>query len=382
MAKIKIIGPAYPYRGGIAAGNERLADEFIKEGHQVSIETFSVQYPAILFPGKTQYVEGSAPENLKISRTIHSMNPLNWIKSGRRISKERPDLVIVRYWLPFLAPCLGTIIRLIRQNKYSKVICLADNIIPHEKHPGDRLLTRYFMNSIDGLVSMSQKVFDDALSFRTNLPVKQTVHPLFDNFGDRMSRDEALQKLKLDPKFNYILFFGFIRDYKGLDILLEAFADERLQKLPLKLIVAGEFYSKPDKYLQLITNLKLDNRIKLITDFIPNEEVNIYFCAANIVVQPYKSATQSGVTQIGFHFHKPMLVTNVGGLSEIILHKQMGYVVEPVPMEIVDSLVDFFENQREDQFRKKVEEQKQKFAWSYMTKAIFAVYNHINNKTA
>ena len=197
-----------------------------------------------------------------------------------------------------------------------------------------------------------------------------------------MSRNEALQKLKLDPQFNYILFFGFIRDYKGLDILLEAFADERLQKLPLKLIMAGEFYSKPDKYLQLITNLKLENRIILKTDFIPNEEVNLYFCAANIVVQPYKSATQSGVTQIGFHFHKPMLVTNVGGLSEIILHNQMGYVVEPVPIEIVDSLVDFFENQREDQFSNKVEEQKQKFAWAYMTKAIFSVYNHINNKTA
>ena len=379
MAKIKIIGPAYPYRGGIAAGNERLAEEFIKEGHQVSIETFTVQYPAILFPGKTQYVDGSAPENLVISLTIHSMNPLNWIKVGKRIKKEKPDLVIVRYWLPFLAPCLGTIIRLIRKNKHSKVICLADNIVPHEKHPGDNILTSYFMNSIDGLVSMSQKVFDDALLFRKNLPAKQTLHPLFDNFGERISREEALQKLQLDPEFEYLLFFGFIRDYKGLDILLEAFADERLKNLPLKLIVAGEFYSKPDKYHQLIDELKLGDRIILKTDFIPNTLVNLYFCAASIVVQPYKSATQSGVTQIGFHFHKPMLVTNVGGLSEIILHQQMGYVVEPVPQEIADSLFDFFTNNREKQFSLKVEEQKQKFAWSNMTDAIFNVYNKISN---
>jgi len=375
LAKIKIIGPAYPYRGGIASGNERLAEEFIREGHQVNIETFTVQYPAILFPGKTQYVDGPAPKNLSINRTIHSMNPLNWLKIGQRIRREKPDLVVVRYWLPFLAPCLGTILRLIRKNRHSRVICLADNVIPHEKRPGDKLLTSYFMNSIDGLVAMSQKVLDDALSFRNKLPVKQTVHPLFDNFGERIDREEALQTLQLDPQFSYLLFFGFIRDYKGLDILFQAFADERLQKLPIKLIVAGEFYSKPDKYLQLIKDLHLENRIILKTDFIPNNQVNRYFCAANIIVQPYKSATQSGVTQIGFHFHKPMLVTNVGGLSEIILHKQMGYVVEPNPSEIADTLLDFFENHREEQFSKKVEEEKKKFAWSNMTKAIFNVYN-------
>ena len=375
MVKIKIIGPAYPYRGGIASGNERLAEEFIREGHQVDIETFTVQYPAILFPGKTQYVDGPAPEKLTISRTIHSMNPLNWLKTGRRIRYEKPDLVVVRYWLPFLAPCLGTILRLIRKNRHSRIICLADNVVPHEKRPGDKILTSYFMNSIDGLVSMSQKVLDDALSFRNKLPVEQTVHPLFDNFGERIGREKALLALQLDPKFSYLLFFGFIRDYKGLDILLEAFADERLQKLPLKLIVAGEFYSKPDKYLQLIKELQLENRVVMRTDFIPNNQVNRYFCAANIVVQPYKSATQSGVTQIGFHFHKPMLVTNVGGLSEIIHHTEMGYVVEPNPSEIVDALLDFFENQREEQFSKKVEEEKKKFAWSNMTKAIFNVYN-------
>jgi glycosyltransferase involved in cell wall biosynthesis len=377
VATIRIIGPAWPYRGGIASGNERLAEELISEGHSVELETFTVQYPRLLFPGKTQYVSTPAPGELVIRRTIHSMNPLNWLKTGKRIQREKPDIVIVRYWLPFLAPCLGTIARTIRKNKHSRIICLADNVVPHEKRPGDPLLTSYFMSSIDGLVAMSKKVLDDALSFRSDLPVVQTIHPLFDNFGERIGREQAMQLLQLDPAFNYLLFFGFIRDYKGLDILLEAFADQRLQKMPVKLIVAGEFYSKSDKYFQMIKELNLENRIILKTDFIPNDQVNRYFCAANMVVQPYKSATQSGVTQIGFHFHKPMLVTDVGGLSEIILHRQTGYVVQPCPAEIADALLDFFENQREAQFSKKTEEEKKKFAWSNMTKAIFNVYNQL-----
>lgn len=371
MAKIKIIGPAHPYRGGIASGNERLAQEFQKEGHQVSIETFTVQYPAILFPGKTQYVDTAAPAGLKISRTINSVNPLNWISAGNRIKKEQNDLVIIRYWLPFMAPCLGTLARLIRKDKRTKVICLADNVIPHEKRPGDNQLTGYFMHSIDGLVAMSQKVLDDARSFRKSIPLELTVHPLFDNFGETIPTEEAKKKLNLDTSLSYLLFFGFIRDYKGLDILLEAFADNRLRKYPIKLIVAGEFYSKPDKYLQLIQQLKLDDQVILRTDFIPNDQVNQYFCAADMIVQPYKSATQSGVTQIGYHFNKPMLVTNVGGLSEIIPDRKIGYVVEPQANEISEALIDFYENGRKSAFEKQVIVEKERFAWSNMTKAIF-----------
>jgi glycosyltransferase involved in cell wall biosynthesis len=375
---IKIIGPAYPFRGGLAAYNERLAREFIAQDYQVDIETFTIQYPGILFPGKSQYVDGKAPENLKIKRTVNSINPLNWLKIGNRIRREKPDLLMVRYWLPFMGPALGSICRLVRKNKHTKVICLADNIIPHEKRPGDRFLTSYFMKSIDGMVAMSQTVLNDIDTFNPKLPRALCPHPLFDNFGERMEQSRAKSLLHLEPTTSYLLFFGFIRDYKGLDILLKAFADQRLQQLPVKLIVAGEFYTNPDPYLQSIADFNLNERVVLHTDFIPNEKVNQYFSAADLVVQPYKSATQSGVTQIGYHFEKAMLVTNVGGLSEIIPDQKIGYVVEPNEKAIADAIFDFYQNKRQAAFEQNITEEKKKFSWANMVNAFLSVYNQIN----
>lgn len=379
MKTIKIIGPAYPYRGGIATFNERLALEFAGMGIDTDIETFIIQYPSFLFPGKTQYNDKPAPENLKIRRTINSINPLNWLKVGRRIAREKPDLVIIRYWLPFLAPCLGTIARLIRRNKHTIIICLADNIIPHEHRPGDRLLTNYFMKRIDGLIAMSQSVLKDGNSFRKNLPQGFCPHPIFDNYGEKLSFEAAKEKLKLDTDTRYLLFFGFIRDYKGLDLLINAFADERLRKFPVKLLVAGEYYSSPEPYLKLIKDNNLEDFIELRTDFIPDDQVNLYFSAADMVVQPYKSATQSGVTQIGYHFNKPMLVTNVGGLSEIIPDGKIGYVVEPDSLKIANALVDFYENDRIAEFETNILEEKKKFSWSNMVTTFLSVYNKIKN---
>ncbi len=379
MKTIKIIGPAFPYRGGIATFNERLTQEFMSMGFDVDIETFIVQYPSFLFPGKTQYNEKPAPEKLAIKRTINSVNPINWLKVGRRISGEKPDLVIIRYWLPFLAPCLGTISSLIRRNNHSVVICLADNVIPHEHRPGDRLLTNYFMQRIDGLIAMSQSVLKDGNSFRKNLPQGFCPHPIFDNYGEKLSFEVAKERLKLDLNIRYLLFFGFIRDYKGLDLLINAFADERLRKFPVKLLVAGEYYSSPEPYLQLIKKHKLEDFIELRTDFIPDDEVNLYFGAADMVVQPYKSATQSGVTQIGYHFNKPMLVTNVGGLSEIIPNGKIGYVVEPDSQEIANALVDFYANDQLEKFEVNILEEKKKFSWSNMANTFLTVYNKIKN---
>jgi D-inositol-3-phosphate glycosyltransferase len=379
LKTIKIIGPAFPYRGGIATFNERLALEFTSMGFDVEIETFIVQYPSFLFPGKTQYNDKSAPENLNIKRTINSINPLNWLKVGRRIGRENPNLVIIRYWLPFLAPALGTIAGLIRRNKHTIIICLADNIIPHENRPGDRLQTNYFMQRIDGLIAMSQSVLKDGNSFRANLPQGFCPHPIFDNYGEKLSFDVAKQKLKLDVNSRYLLFFGFIRDYKGLDLLIRAFADERLRQFPVKLLVAGEYYSSPEPYLKAIKDNNLENFIELRTEFIPDDEVNLYFSAADMVVQPYKSATQSGVTQIGYHFNKPMLVTNVGGLSEIIADGKIGYVVEPNSREIANALVDFYENDRITEFEANIIEEKEKFSWSNMTNTFVSVYNKIKN---
>ncbi len=378
---IKIIGPAYPYRGGIATFNERLAEEFTSMGFDADMETFIVQYPSFLFPGKTQFNEKPAPERLKIKRTINSVNPLNWLKVGRRIGKEKPDLVIIRYWLPFLAPCLGTIASLIRRNKHTITICLADNVIPHEHRPGDHLLTNYFMQRIDGLIAMSQSVLRDGNSFRKNLPQGFCPHPIFDNYGETLPFEIAKQKLNLDQNIRYLLFFGFIRDYKGLDLLIKAFADERLRKFQVRLLVAGEYYSSPEPYLQLIRENNLEDWIELRTDFIPDDQVNLYFSAADMVVQPYKSATQSGVTQIGYHFNKPMLVTNVGGLSEIIPDGKIGYVVEPDSMSIADALVDFYENDRIAEFEANVVEEKKKFSWANMVQTFIAVFNQAKDIT-
>ncbi|WP_339739503.1 glycosyltransferase [uncultured Sunxiuqinia sp.] len=374
---IKIIGPAYPFRGGLASYNERLAQEFQNQGHRVEIETFTIQYPGILFPGKSQYVDGKAPEHLKIKRTVNSINPLNWLRIGTRIRREKPDLLMVRYWLPFMAPALGTICRIVRKNKHTKVICLADNIVPHEKRPGDHLLTAYFMKSIDGMVAMSQSVLNDINRFNPRLPRALCPHPLFDNFGERIEQSKAKKLLHLELETSYLLFFGFIRDYKGLDILLKAFADQRLTERPVKLIIAGEFYTKPDPYLKLLADLNLNERVILHTDFIPNEKVNQYFSAADLVVQPYKSATQSGVTQIGYHFEKAMLVTNVGGLSEIIPDQKIGYVVEPNEEAIADAIFDFYQNKRQIVFEQNIKEEKKKFSWENMVDAFLTVYNEI-----
>ncbi len=377
---ITIIGPAYPYRGGLAAYNERLAREFIQQGYQVKIETFTLQYPGILFPGKTQFADWEAPEGLNIKRTVSSINPFNWLKVGKRIRKEKPDILMVRYWLPFMAPCLGTICRKVRKNKHTKVICLADNIIPHEKRPGDKLLTSYFMKSIDGMVAMSESVLSDMKSFRADLSHALCPHPLFDNFGDKLETSKAKKILGLDSSLNYLLFFGFIRDYKGLDLLLKAFADDRLKQLPVKLIVAGEFYTDSKPYLELIGKLQLSERVILKTDFIPDNEVNRYFGAADLLVQPYKSATQSGVTQIGYHFEKPMLVTNVGGLAEIIPDQKVGYAVEPNEPAIADALLDFYENKRQDEFEKNLKIEKQKFSWKNMVNAFISVYENVTKR--
>ena len=377
---IRIIGPAYPYRGGIATFNERLAEEFLSLNYDVEIETFTLQYPSFLFPGKTQYSTKPAPGNIKIRRTVNSLNPINWLKVGTRIRREKPDLVIIRYWLPFLAPSLGTIASLIRKNKHSVIICLADNIVPHEHRPGDRFLTNYFIQRLDGLIAMSKIVLEDGKSFRKNLPTGFCPHPIFDNYGERLSAEAAKQKLNLDMNSRYLLFFGFIRDYKGLDLLISAFADNRLRKFPIKLLVAGEYYSNPEPYLSLIKEKKLEDLIELRTEFIPDEEVNLYFSASDMVVQPYKSATQSGVTQIGYYFNKPMLVTNVGGLSEIIPDGKIGYVVEPDSQSIANAMVDFYGNDRISEFEANILEEKKKFSWENMVSTFLSVYQLIKSQ--
>ncbi len=368
--KIIIIGTAYPYRGGLSAFNERLAQELVAEGNEVEIYTFTLQYPSFLFPGKTQYSEEPDRSGLRILRKIHSCNPLNWISVGREIRKKNPDIVITKFWLPFMAPCFGTIARIVRKNKHTKLISILDNIIPHEHRIGDRIFARYFVNSTHGFVAMSNSVLQDLSLFDKQKPREFCRHPLYDHYGELLPKSEALQLLQLDEQFRYVLFFGFIRGYKGLDLLLDAFADKRFAEQRIKLIVAGEFYGDAKPYMEQIERLGIADRLVLCTDFIPDSEVNRYFSAADIVAQPYKTATQSGVTQIAFHFEKPMLVTNVGGLAEMIHDGKIGYVMEPEAQQIADALISYYDNAKESEFTENVKVEKQNYAWSKMTGAI------------
>jgi D-inositol-3-phosphate glycosyltransferase len=371
--RIVILGTAHPYRGGLASYNERLSRQFIDEGHEAEILTYTLQYPNFLFPGKTQYTESPALPGLKITRVLNSVNPFNWVRTGCRIRKMTPDILIIKYWNPFMSPCLGTVARIARK-KGTRVICIFDNVIPHEKSFIDRILTRYFVRSINGAVVMSRSVGDDLKEFRVNIPVVFNPHPLYDNYGEIITRDEALRKLNLEAGNSYLLFFGFIRAYKGLDLLLEAFADRQLRNSKLKLIIAGEFYESADPYIAIIERNNLGDDVILYDRFIREDEVALFFSAADLVVQPYRSATQSGVTQIAYHFEKPMLVTDVGGLSEIVPDGKCGYVVKPEPGFIAEAIIDYFSNKRTKQFTEAVRKEKVKYTWDKLTAAIIDIY--------
>ncbi|MGM0505097.1 MAG: glycosyltransferase [Bacteroidota bacterium] len=368
MTKI-LIGPAYPLRGGIADFNHALAQSY-QPDHKVKIYTFSLQYPGFLFPGKTQFAEGDQPDNIPIDVSINSINPLNWIKIGNRIAKENPEQVIIHYWMPFMAPCLGTIAKQIKKNSNAKIIGIMHNVIPHENFPLKNQLTKYFVSQCDGFVAMSRAVLTDLNQFTDNQNKIFLPHPIYNTFGQKVSKKESLKKLNLSPEYNYLLFFGIIRKYKGLDILIKALADKRLSKLPLKLMVAGEFYEERKMYDDLAAKHHLADRIIFTNGFVPADNVKYYFCASDMIVQTYKSATQSGVTQIAYHFERPMLVTDVGGLAEIVPHRKVGYVTEINPESVADALIDFFENQREEEFSKNAAIEKEKFGWDKFMEGI------------
>lgn len=366
MSKILIVGPAYPLRGGLATYNERLAREYKAMGHQCDILSFSLQYPSLLFPGKTQYSTDPAPKDLTIITAINSVNPFNWISVGRKIKNEKYDIVIFRYWMSFMAPALGTIARIIKSNKHTRILAITDNIIPHERKFFDTPFTRYFLSACDGFLTMSQSVLGQLKQLNQHKPARYVAHPMYDMFGEAKSKQEAQNILQLDSSQKYLLFFGFIRKYKGLHLLLDAFADKRIQDLNCKLIVAGEFYEDAQPYLDQIKELGISDSVILSNDFIPNSEVSNYFCAADVVVQTYLNATQSGVTQIAYYYDKPMIVTNVGGLAELVPDNKVGYIVDVDKTAIADSILRFYEEQKEAAFIENLKIEKQKFTWTYL----------------
>jgi len=372
MPKVIIIGPGHPLRGGLATFNQRLAKEFIQSGYDCSIYSFCLQYPSFLFPGKTQYSDEPAPENLTIYAAINSINPLNWIKVGNRLRNEKPDMIVVRFWLPFMGPALGTILRQVRKNRYTKIVCIADNVIPHEKRPGDKAFTKYFLKSCDAFITMSEKVMNDLRIFEKQKPAQQVQHPLYDNFGSIISKSEARKYLGLPHDEKIVLFFGFIRKYKGLDLLLEALAylkNLEPQTSNIKLLVAGEFYEDAKQYHELIDKLGIQEQLILKTDFIPDSEVKYYLCAADAVIQPYRNATQSGVTPLAYHFEKPMIVTNVGALPDYVPHNKVGLVAEANAASLADNIKRYFEL-GETYFIPHLREEKKKYSWKILVDEI------------
>ena len=367
--KIVIVGTAYPYRGGLATFNERLARQFGEEGHDVRIETFTLQYPSFLFPGKTQYSTEKAPDDLTIVRSVNSCGPFSWIRLGHKLRREAPDLVICCYWMAFMAPAYGTICRIASRNGKTRCIALVHNMFPHEKSVLDKLFAPYFVHSQHGFLALSKSVVQDIEQLDKTTPKTFSPHPIYDHFGARLTKEDACAQLHLDPKNDYMLFFGLVRAYKGLDLLIDAMAGVK-EKLPnLRLLVAGEFYEDENVYRKQIEANNLSDRIIIRNEFIADADLPKYFGAADLIAQPYKSATQSGVTQVAFHFEKPMLVTNVGGLGEIVHHGKMGYAVAPDPDAIAEAILDYFTHDRKEAFTDYLRKEKSKYEWNRLTKA-------------
>ena len=385
MAKVVIIGSAHPLRGGgVTTFNHRLAKEFIHHGYPCEIYSFSLQYPSFLFPGKTQYTGEPAPEGLLIHSVINSVSPINWIRIGNRLRKENPDIVVVRYWLPFMGPAFGTILRRVRKNKHTKIICIADNILPHEKRPGDKAFTRYFLKSCDAFITMSEKVMNDLKAFEPTKPAKLVAHPLYDSFGPAVPKSIARDHLGLSQNEKIILFFGFIRNYKGLDLLLEAMSlikqfNPEHQTLNIKLLIAGEFYGNEKQYFDQIERLNIRDQLILRTEFIPDNEVPNYFCAADAVIQPYRNATQSGVTPLAYHFEKPMIVTNVGGLPAMVSNERSGLIVEPDPAGIARGILKFY-HLGQEHFTAHLRVEKEKYTWTEMVNSVVQLANDLRRK--
>ena len=376
--KIVVLGPAHPYRGGLASIMETMAREYQSRGHDVKIYTFTVQYPSLLFPGKTQYTDMPKPEDLHIERVVNTANPLNWISVGYRLKRERPDIILMKYWTPFMAPCFGTIARIARSNGVTKVICQIDNVEPHEHHIIDRPCNHYYLGAVDGYVYMSEQVHSELKAY-SSAPMIFSPHPMFENFGQAVDRDEACRKIGIDPSVNYTLFFGLIRDYKGLDLLLQAWAAWRPKGR--KLLVAGEFYTSREKYLSLIKELHLQDEVVLHDRFIADDDVRYYFSAADCLTLPYRTATQSGVTQIAYNFSLPMIVTRVGGLPEIVPDGKVGLICEPTAETITEALQRIYEGDTLARLREGFKEERKRFSWSAMCDKLLEVYQESQNST-
>jgi len=367
---VLLIGTAYPHRGGIAHFNALLFRTLQRRGHQVSMISFTRQYPSLFFPGKTQLDRGRAGIRVSARPMLDSVNPFSWVRVAAAVRQQRPDVVIFKYWMPFFAPAYATIAWLAKQGRNTRVLYICDNIIPHERRPGDRLLTHVALKTVDFFIVMSESVKRDLLQIKPDAVYRRVEHPVYEIFGAPVPREKARAGLGLSPDEPVVLFFGYIRRYKGLHLLLSALP-RVLQQRRVRLLVAGEFYDDPEPYLASIRELGIEEQVTLATEFIPNEKVGVYFGAADVVALPYVSATQSGVVQIAYHFDRPVVATPVGGLPEVIESGKTGVVAEDVtPEGFARALLRFFELQQQVDFPSHIRTFKQRFSWDRMAEAI------------
>ena len=360
--KLILIGPAHPLRGGIAAFNHQMARAFQEQGWLVKMISYSYQYPNLLFPGKDQYTDDPAPPDLEIEEKLHSLNVLSWNKLAKYIVGEKPHLVIAQYWMPFIGIALAPVLKKIKkldQNIISSV--LVHNLIPHETKPGDKYFTKKILKAADSYISISNAVGDDILQVNSEVKLHRMFFPILNQYGELIEKTEAKRRLGLDEQINYLLFFGLVRKYKGLDILIKALP--LLKQENLKLLVAGEFYEDFAIYEKLINDFNLKEYVIFRNQYIPEEQVRDYFSAADVVVLPYRTATQSGITQMALHFEKAIISTNVGGLHEVVKNGSNGYLVEPDSKQIALAIELFYSGQKEEEFSLASKELKEKLSW-------------------
>ena len=387
--KIAIIGTAYPMRGAMAQLNGILANYLSKE-NDVEIFSFKRQYPKLLFPGKTQEDTSNTDiidPGIRNTQIIDSIDPVNWRKSAKLIAQSKPDLMILRFWIPFFAPAFYSICNYVKKKTGAKVLFICDNVIPHEHRPGDRTLIRLIFRVGDYFMIHSKSVEKDLMEFSKGKPHMLSPHPVYNIFGDSVSKQEA--RLVLRNRYGIdlgnekvLLFFGYVRKYKGLPYLINALKLLK-GKLDVKLLIVGEFYEDEKPTHDMITELGLTDRITVISDYIPNEDVRYFFCASDVMVLPYIDATQSGIIQIAYFYDKPVIATDVGGLGEVVSDGRTGYVVKPRSAKAVaEAVLRYYDTDSEAEFSRNVAEEKKKYSWEeFITNIMKLVNTNVNRES-
>lgn len=371
--RIAIVGPFPPFRGGISDLNSALAYQ-LSLNHDVIAYNFTTQYPKALFPGKTQFKIGDTAQDFENIRCLSSINPLTWKKTAANILNSDPDLVLFRYWMPFFAPAFTAVAKKIRKQSNVKIIAMCDNIIPHEKRALDQQLTKRFFNQIDSFIVLSKKVEEELISLLPNANYIYSPHPIYSIFGDATPKENARQELQLITK-NVLMFFGLIREYKGLDVLINAMGKIKKQLDDFTLLIVGECYEDESKYLDLIEQNGISKNVQTHFTFVPDEDVGTYFSASDVVILPYKTASQSGIVQIAYHYNTPVIVSNVGGLPEIVDEGKTGYTVNPDSDSFAEAIRSFFASQDDESFRLNIAEFKKRFSWDAMVETIEEIAN-------